>query len=92
VGRRLRRAGRLSSGEPLVRLWIERLVDAVLTVNAETMEVFGAARPEDVDMVRAGAVIIRELMAAFELQYCLVSSNGIREGAVLALARGEEVC
>lgn len=91
VGRRMARAGRLGSNEPLVRLWVERLVDAVLSVSAETMEVFGAARLEDVDMIRAGAVILREAMSAFQLQYCVVSSNGIREGAVLAMARGEDV-
>ncbi|MFI5266142.1 MAG: Ppx/GppA phosphatase family protein [Chloroflexota bacterium] len=91
VGRRLRKAGRLSSGEPLVRLWVERLVDAVMSVSAETLEVLGAARKEDVDMIRSGAVILREVMHAYGLQYCLVSNNGIREGAVLALARGEEV-
>jgi exopolyphosphatase/pppGpp-phosphohydrolase len=91
VGRRLRKAGRLSSGEPLVRLWVERLVDAVMAVSAETLEVLGAARKDDVDMIRSGAVILREVMHAYGLQYCLVSNNGIREGAVLALARGEVV-
>jgi exopolyphosphatase/guanosine-5'-triphosphate,3'-diphosphate pyrophosphatase len=91
VGRRLRKAGRLSSGEPLVRLWVERLVDAVMSVSAETLEVLGAARAEDVDMIRSGAVILREVMHAYGLQYCLVSNNGIREGAILAMARGEDV-
>ncbi|HLG71703.1 MAG TPA: hypothetical protein VK009_14890 [Chloroflexota bacterium] len=91
VGRRLARAGRLGSGEPLVRLWVERLVEAVMGVSGETMEVFGAARLEDVNMIRAGAVILREAMAAFELQYCRVSNNGIREGAILSMARGEDV-
>jgi len=89
VGRRLRRAGRLATAEPLVRLWIERLADVAMSVSAAAMEVFGAARFEDADTVRAGAVILREVMNAYELQYCLVSSNGIREGAVLALAREE---
>jgi exopolyphosphatase/pppGpp-phosphohydrolase len=55
------------------------------------MEVFGAARFEDADMIRAGAIILREVMATYGLQYCVVSSFGIREGAVLALARGEEI-
>jgi len=91
VGRRLRKAGRLSSGEPLVRLWVERLVDAVMSVSAETLEVLGAAKAEDVDMIRSGAVILREVMHAYGLQYCLVSNNGIREGAILATARGEDV-
>ena len=89
VGRRLSRAGRLQEAEPLVRLWIRRLAGAVMTVSAEAMEVLGAARFEDADMIRAGAVILREVMAACALQYCLVSNFGIREGAVLALARGE---
>ncbi|MBV9120682.1 MAG: hypothetical protein JOZ39_08225, partial [Chloroflexi bacterium] len=44
VGRRLARAGRLGAGEPLVRIWIERLADVVMSVSAEAMEVFGAAR------------------------------------------------
>ncbi|MBV8085638.1 MAG: hypothetical protein JO247_12575 [Chloroflexi bacterium] len=89
VGRRLSRAGRLEPPEPLVRLWIERLADAAMTVSAEAMDVFGAARFEDADMVRAGAIILREVMASYGLQYCVVSNYGIREGAVLALARGE---
>ena len=42
-------------------------------------------------MLRAGALILRHVMAARGLQYCLASSNGIREGAVLALARGEQI-
>ena len=91
VGRRLRKAGRLGSGEPLVRLWVERLVEAVMSVSSETLEVLGAAKAEDVDMIRAGSVILREVIRAFNLQFCLVSTNGIREGAVLAMARGEEV-
>jgi len=89
VGRRLRRAGRLQSGEPLVRLWIERLADVCLSVSSEVLEVLAAARPEDVNMVRAGGSILREVMSACHLQYCLVSSYGIREGTILALAREE---
>lgn len=91
VGRRLRRAGRLGSGEPLVRLWVERLVDAVMSVSSETLEVLGAAKVDDVDMIRAGSLILCEVMRAYGLQYCLVSNNGIREGAALAMARGDVV-
>ncbi|MBV8086841.1 MAG: hypothetical protein JO247_18705 [Chloroflexi bacterium] len=91
VGRRLGRAGRLEPAEPLVRLWIDRLANVVMTVSADAMEVFGAARFEDADMIRAGAIILREVMATYGLQYCVVSNYGIREGAVLALARGEEI-
>jgi exopolyphosphatase / guanosine-5'-triphosphate,3'-diphosphate pyrophosphatase len=90
IGRRLARAGRLAPGEPLVRLWIERLADVALSVGSEVMEVLGSARIDDVDMIRAGAVILREVMTAYRLQYCLVSSYGIREGAILALAREEK--
>ena len=91
VGRRLGRAGRLQPAEPLVRLWIDRLAGVVMGVSAEAMEVFGAARFEDADMIRAGAIILREVMATYGLQYCVVSNFGIREGAVLALARGEAI-
>lgn len=91
VGRRLGRAGRLGPAEPLVRLWVDRLAGVVMGVSAEAMEVFGAARFEDADMIRAGAIILREVMATYGLQYCVVSNFGIREGAVLALARGEAI-
>ena len=91
VARRLRRAGRLASGEPLLRHWVERLVPVALRVSSEAMEVFEAVRHDDADIVRTGAVIMRELMRIWSLEYCIVSDNGIREGAVLALARGEDV-
>ncbi|HLY67140.1 MAG TPA: hypothetical protein VKU60_16510, partial [Chloroflexota bacterium] len=89
AGRRLRRAGRLDDEEPLVKLWVERMAETLLTISAEAMEMLGAVRFEDADMVRAGAVVLREVMNACNLQYCLVSENGIREGAVLTLARGQ---
>ena len=40
------------------------------------------------DPVRS--IILRELMRAFDLENCIVSKNGIREGAVLLLAQGKD--
>jgi exopolyphosphatase / guanosine-5'-triphosphate,3'-diphosphate pyrophosphatase len=91
VGRRLARAGRLRPSEPIVRLWVERLSTATMAASAEAIEAFGAARFEDAEMLRAGALILRHVMAARGLQYCFASINGIREGAVLALSHGEEI-
>ncbi|HEX6513863.1 MAG TPA: hypothetical protein VF157_16285 [Chloroflexota bacterium] len=91
AGRRIRRAGRLGPKEPLVRSWVQRMADAALAASTEMMDVFGAVRPEDADIVRTGALVLRHVMDAFDLQHCYVSDNGIREGAVLALARGEGI-
>lgn len=91
VGRRLAKAGRLRPSEPIVRVWVERLSAATMAASAEAIEAFGAARFEDVDMLRAGALILRHVMAARGLQYCFASANGIREGAVLALSHGEDI-
>ncbi|MHB8618160.1 MAG: Ppx/GppA phosphatase family protein [Chloroflexota bacterium] len=89
VARRLRRAGRLARGEPIALPWLERLASIAMEVPSEVLEVLGAARADDADMIRAGSTILREVMRALTLQSCLVSDYGIREGAILALARGQ---
>lgn len=89
VARRLRRAGRLARGEPITLVWLERLVSIAMEVRSEVLEVLGAARADDADMIRAGSTILREVMRALTLQSCLVSDFGIREGAILQMARGQ---
>ncbi len=91
VGRRLLKAGRLKSGDRMVHSWVERLTRTTMSVTSEAMEVLGAAAAAEADMVRAGAAILHQVMTAFSLDHCVVSDKGIREGAVLTLARGQEV-
>jgi len=91
VARRLRRAARLSAGAPLVRAFVERLAKVACEVSADAMEVLQACRYEDADMIRSGAIILREVLRLTGMEYCQVSDNGIREGAILALMRGERI-
>ena len=53
--------------------------------------ILGAIRCEDADIVLAGSTVLREVMSAFDLPYCLVGDSGGREGAVLVLSRGREI-
>lgn len=91
VARRLRRAGRLAAGEPLTLAWLERFVPVAFSVNAEALDVVGAVRTVDADMVRAGAVVLRDVLQGCGIRYCGVSDHGIREGAVPCLARGQHI-
>ncbi len=91
TARRVRRLARLSPGEPLLLPWVERLADIASDVRSEVMEVLQACRLEDVDMIRSGSIILREVMRMCGMPYCMVSDNGIREGAILSMVRGERI-
>jgi exopolyphosphatase/pppGpp-phosphohydrolase len=89
LARRLRRAGRLPSRAAVSLPWLEHVNAAALALSADGLEALGAARREDVNMLRAGTTILATLMRNCRVESLALSRNGLREGAILRLARGE---
>lgn len=91
LARRLHRAGRRAQGASLTRSWLERFQTAAMEISGDGFEALGAARQDEIDMLRAGSTILLALMHSCRVPAFSVSRYGIREGAVLLLARGRDV-
>lgn len=91
LARRLHRAGRSANTALLSADWLKRFQHASMHVSSEAFETLGAARKDDVSMLRAGATILAAVMNSCRIMSVSVSRYGIREGAVLLLARGRDI-